>query len=298
MADGVQSGNDNIGLSNGGYIKVDERASAVNRRGAEIGQSTKLVTKCFPVVERAVTNTKQCRKLALHGQSLGRVLRGSNVVFVQILKGNAAEGGQIVFDQHVGRHGILTEPNHTTTTDSSQSCILQGLDFEHDSNVGGKVETLTIGKREQLVVIEYTVQVFNPFRVHVTIEDDPMSFRVLTTEVVDDLSQNAGEQTICPFTVTNHHNTMVDFLNLVQLEDLGHPKFVDHEVTFGSKGSDSVFQCYKVGRDILHAREAVGFDGHHDVDIRLDKLRRNRFPDALHDDFRFNNLFSTKSSIA
>ena len=75
----------------------------------------------------------------------------------------------------------------------------------------------TIRQSEQLVIIQHTckkkkqivasenwkilpVQVLHPFWINVTIENDPMEFRALSTNIVYYLPQNMCEQTIIPLT--------------------------------------------------------------------------------------------------
>ncbi|KAI6748665.1 hypothetical protein HG530_015438 [Fusarium avenaceum] len=152
----------------------------------------------------------------------------------------------------------------------SECGILKRLDFKHDSDIGWQVKTFTIGKREQLVVIEYTVQVLNPFRIDITIKDDPMSLGVLATEVIDNFAEDAGEKTI---------------------------EFVHDKMALSSQGPDRILQCLKVGGDILHAGEAIGFNGHHNIDVGFDQLGCNCFSDTLHNDLRLNNVFSAETTI-
>ncbi len=44
------------------------------------------------------------------------------------------------------------------------------------------------------------VQVLDPFRVDVTVKDDPMSLPAFTADIIDYLAQDMGEKTIVPFT--------------------------------------------------------------------------------------------------
>lgn len=52
---------------------------------------------------------------------------------------------------------------------------------------------------QQFVVIEDGVQVFDPFRIDVSVEDDPLPLVDLATDVVDDSTENVSEETVAPF---------------------------------------------------------------------------------------------------
>jgi hypothetical protein len=81
--------------------------------------------------------------------------------------------------------------------------------------VGGL--TFTIGQREQFNVVQHTVialdghiihsiseylpiQVLDPFRIDIAIKDDPVSLTAFTTDVIDKLAQDVGEQPVVQFT--------------------------------------------------------------------------------------------------
>ena len=49
-----------------------------------------------------------------------------------------------------------------------------------------QAETLSIGQGKQLVVIQDWVQIFNPLRVNITIEDDPLTFLQFSSNIVND----------------------------------------------------------------------------------------------------------------
>lgn len=59
--------------------------------------------------------------------------------------------------------------------------------LKHDADIGGDGETLAVGQREQLVVIQHGVEVLHPLRIHVTVKDDPLSLVDLPSHVVNDL---------------------------------------------------------------------------------------------------------------
>ncbi|KAF4513698.1 hypothetical protein G6O67_000939 [Ophiocordyceps sinensis] len=91
--------------------------------------------------------------------------------------------------------------------------------------------------------------------------------------------------------VSHHHHAVVNILNLVQLQDLGHPGVGDDKMALGREAANGLLQCLKVCRHVLDAREALPLDGRHDLDIRLDELGGDGLPDALHNNFRFNYVF-------
>src|SRR5271155_615737 len=105
-----------------------------------------------------------------------------------------------MINHELGSHSVVTEPDHSATTDCGKSGIFQALHFKHNSNIGGQIESLAGWQSEQLVIVKHTVEVLNPFRINIPIEDDPVSFRFLTTEIVDYLSQSCCEKSICPLT--------------------------------------------------------------------------------------------------
>lgn len=49
-----------------------------------------------------------------------------------------------------------------------------------------KAETLSVGQRQQFVVIQHRVEVFDPLRIDVTIENDPLSLLELSSDVIYD----------------------------------------------------------------------------------------------------------------
>ena len=125
------------------------------------------------------------------------------------------------------------------------------------------------------------VQVLDPLRVYVTIEDDPVSLAALPTNVVHNFTQRVREETVIPLTGsrvksaiqrvfmhglgidhvcdalhsvktfesrkqhlpcvrlsasrgTHHHQTVLNFLNLVELEDLVDPPLALNEAALGA----------------------------------------------------------------
>ncbi|GKT85477.1 hypothetical protein Ct61P_03327 [Colletotrichum tofieldiae] len=290
-------------------------------------------------------STEEVGNLRLDSQSLRRALSSRYAVFVEVLERFGAERAKVVLEHHSRRDGIFAEPDHTATTDCGKSGVLQGLDFEHDADIGRQVETLTIGQGEKFVVVQHTVQVLNPFGVDVTVENNPVALGILASEVVDNLSQDAGKETVRPLTcsgvkvsvqrllghdlgvddvlhalnaldllegieqkgpgsgfartgVTDHHHTVVDLLDLVQLKDLRHPRIVDDQLSLVCEGSDGLLELMQVGGDVLDAREAGLFDLGEYLDIALDQLGSNGFSDALDDNLGLDNLFSPETTIA
>lgn len=54
------------------------------------------------------------------------------------------------------------------------------------SYIWWQAETLSIRQGEQLVVIQNRVEIFNPLRVNITIEDDPLTLLQFTSNIVND----------------------------------------------------------------------------------------------------------------
>jgi len=76
--------------------------------------------------------------------------------------------------------------------------VLQIRHLKHDLDILGDGESLAIGKSEELVHIKHRVEILNPFRVYVAVEDDPLTLVQLPSHIVNDLPKNVGEQTIRP----------------------------------------------------------------------------------------------------
>lgn len=53
------------------------------------------------------------------------------------------------------------------------------------SYIGRQTEAFSIGQGEQLVIIQHGVQVLNPFRIHVSVEDDPLALLQLSPHVIN-----------------------------------------------------------------------------------------------------------------
>jgi hypothetical protein len=60
------------------------------------------------------------------------------------------------------------------------------------------MNVLTVWQSKQLVVIQKTVEIFYPLRIHVTVENDPVTLATLSTHIIDDLTQYVREESICP----------------------------------------------------------------------------------------------------
>jgi len=149
------------------------------------------------------------------------------------------------------------------------------------------------------------VQVLNPFRIDISIEDDPVSLGTFPTNIVDDLSENVGEKTIVPLAScriecpiqgilvnrfgvdnvgdalsaiqplkcrqqdfpciglsatrrTHHHKTMLNLLDLVELENLRDPSFASNEILLGTDLEDLFAKGVKVDREVVDTRENIG----------------------------------------
>jgi hypothetical protein len=59
---------------------------------------------------------------------------------------------------------------------------------------------LTIGQRKQFIVAQHTIQVLDPFRIDIAIKDNPVSLTAFTTDVIDNLARDVGEQSVVPST--------------------------------------------------------------------------------------------------
>src|SRR6202000_1777042 len=100
--------------------------------------------------------------------------------------------------------------------------IFQALNFEHNTNVGRQIESLAVWQSKQLVVVEHTVQVFHPLWIDVAIKNNPVALAVFSTEIVNDLPQDTGEQSVRPFSSCAVKATVKCFF--------GHDLWVDHMV--------------------------------------------------------------------
>src|ERR1700744_5428761 len=64
---------------------------------------------------------------------------------------------KILAIDHSGFDDIVTEPDHSATTDSRKRGVTKMLNLKHDANIGWEVKAFTIRQCEQLVVIKHTV---------------------------------------------------------------------------------------------------------------------------------------------
>lgn len=56
------------------------------------------------------------------------------------------------------------------------------------------------------------VEILNPFRVDIAIEDDPVSLSSLATDVIHDLAENMSEETVVPLAGRGVQGTVQRFL--------------------------------------------------------------------------------------
>mmetsp|Transcript_40202 Transcript_40202/g.45967 ORF Transcript_40202/g.45967 Transcript_40202/m.45967 type:complete len:475 (-) Transcript_40202:626-2050(-) len=226
---------------------------------------------------------------------------------------------------------LVTEPDHTATTDGGQGSMLQTLDLKHNSDVRRDRKTLTTGQCQQFVIIEDGIKILGPFGVDITIEDDPMTFAALTSNIVENLSQDLGENTISPFqsgriqptiqfflvdslgidnvrfsldsintldgfhenlptgslTTTNgsdHHNTMLQVLDLIQLQCLLQEFVIGNDVVHLGDLLDGVCQHFVLdGNDFRsgeNTRQQVGQQN----DIFRDQLGNDSVTNTLQQD--------------
>ena len=238
-------------------------------------------------------------------------------VLVQIFECLCAKRLDIVGYHHGSSDSVFIEPNHTATTDRGQGSVLESFDFEHNTDIRGQVQTLSIGEGQEFVVVKDTVQIFNPFGVDIAVEHDPVPFRILTTEIVHNLSQNTGKQTVSPFSsgavkisiecffrhnlgvndvgdtfntfnalqrlqedlprrrftssrLANHHNTMVDTLDLVELKCLRDPHLTIHIMLFLSNLTNGSCKLIKVRWHIFHTLEILHLNIQHYINVFSD----------------------------
>ena len=264
---------------------------------------------------------------------------GSTESFLVVaVERNRSEDLEVVLVEHLWLDDILAEPDHSTSRDGSERRVLEMLHLEHDSNVRREVESFSVGKSEELVVVENTgkvrgksegtgqlklereeekrekrreekrdepVQVLYPFWIHISVEDDPMPLRALSSDVVDNLPKDVSEETVVPFPRrlversvesvlvnrlgidnvgdsldsvqsfesgeedlpglslsasrgSDHHQSVLNHVDLVELDDLVDPKLSHDEMSFGADLRDLLLESVEVDGDVVDSREDVG----------------------------------------
>jgi hypothetical protein len=88
---------------------------------------------------------------------------------------------------------LFRKEDHTKSSDCSRGSILDFVSLENEVDVVTKVDTLTIGQRKQMVVIQYGVKGLYPLGINVTIIDDPAGGVI---RFFDYLSSRCGQNTI------------------------------------------------------------------------------------------------------
>ncbi len=69
----------------------------------------------------------------------------------------------------------------SSSSSSSDSIVRSAAPY-----VRRQAETLSVGKRQEFVVVQHRVQILHPLRIHVSVEDDPLTLLQLSTNVIDD----------------------------------------------------------------------------------------------------------------
>ena len=108
------------------------------------------------------------------------------------------QASQVMAVDHSDADSFFAKPHHAAATNSCKGCMLKSLDLKHDSYVGWNLQSLTRGKCQKFVVIEHRVEVLGPLWVDIAIKYDPVASGRLTSNVVDDSSEDASEDTISP----------------------------------------------------------------------------------------------------
>ena len=72
------------------------------------------------------------------------------------------------------------------------------VDFEDNANVLGESDALSTRQSKQLVVVEESVEVLNPFGVHISVEYNEVDLVRLAADIGINSSQNVSEDTILP----------------------------------------------------------------------------------------------------
>ena len=130
------------------------------------------------------------------GGALGKGERG--LVLTQ--EGAAAEVADAVVENVAGRNSLLAEPHHTAAGDGGGGGVAEVLHLKHDAHIRGQREALAVGKREQLVVVEEGVEVLDPLRIDVAVEENPMALfgLVVALHIVDDTAEGRREHAVLP----------------------------------------------------------------------------------------------------
>ena len=105
---------------------------------------------------------------------------------------------QVVGEEVAVGDGVVTEPHHSTTGDRREGGVTEGIHLEHKAHIGRNGEALPRGEGEELGVVEDTIQVLRPLRVHVAIEYDPVAPFHFPADVVQNVPQNLGEHAVRP----------------------------------------------------------------------------------------------------
>jgi hypothetical protein len=154
--------------------------------------------------------------------------------FVGSVEREGTDRAEVVLVKHRGSDGVIAEPDHSATTDGGESRVLEGFDFEHDANIRREVETFTVRKSKKFVVIENTeewervsfhhhhrgdsreealpVEILDPFGIHVSIEDDPVTLGTFSPNIVDNLAKDMSEESVVPFPRRRIESTVECFL--------------------------------------------------------------------------------------
>lgn len=68
---------------------------------------------------------------------------------------------------------------------------------------------------------------------------------------------------------SNHHETVLDLLNLVKLEDLCNPAFTVNQTTFNANFEDLLPELVEINRHIIDTREDIGQEAARALGVKL-----------------------------
>jgi len=99
---------------------------------------------------------------------------------------------------------LFREEDHTESTDSSRRSIFHLMSLKNEVNVVTKVDSLTIWKGQKMIIIKYRVKGLHPFRINITIVDDPA---IGLQWLLDDKSCTRSQNTILELSRVMVHET-------------------------------------------------------------------------------------------
>ena len=79
----------------------------------------------------------------------------------------------MIFSRKRAELVLLPEKNHSHARDGRWRRTAQIMGFEQEVHVGSELNTFTRRHGQETVVVQDRIQRFNPFRINITITDDP-----------------------------------------------------------------------------------------------------------------------------